>query len=653
MRWGVGVLLVFLLLLPACGRPEGGAAAGAYPTLANHAAEVSYVGASRCSKCHQEIAATYAHTGMGRSAYPMTPDIAVEDFHDNNVFADERTGMRYRMSEREGSYWMKQFLLDRDGNEAYTDERRIDWVIGSNRHSRSYVTLEEGAWYQMPVCWYPEPQIWDLCPGFEKNNVGFRRKISASCVFCHNGRMELKEGESNRYRDPVPEGIGCERCHGPGALHVEKWERGDEAPTGQADPTIFNPRRLPAPRRSEVCFQCHLGDSRATERANRWDRPREDYRPGRPITDAFVAVTYRQPTAHAFGLSGQADRLLLSACFRQSGGKLDCMTCHNPHVTVYREDRPADFFNARCAECHGPETCPAPASMRETTDPPDDCTGCHMRKAEAYDQAHASFTDHWIRRSIDTDPGERRTALDTVPALPEQFAGLEPGQQAYAMGRGMFGLATDWPDGPERQALLAASEAALRAARDREFVHPERAIVLGKVLENQGRIDEAASSFAEALEADPGNREAALRRGRALASAGLTEEAAGRFRDAVDRHLDDPELLEELAVVELASNRPGEALVLCDRALRKDPARPRALGNRGIALWKLGRYPEALDSMRRAATLDPMDQEIWRFLAGSLREAGFAVEAAEAAERVRFLRERSLASAPMNEMGDE
>jgi Flp pilus assembly protein TadD len=650
MKRSVSGLLLLLAL--SCGRPESDSASRG-PLLANHDRSVAYVGAQACAKCHQEIAATHARTGMGRSAYRMTPAVAVEDFTTSNLFVDESTGLHYRMFERDDAYWMRQFLVDSKGTETYADERRIDWVIGSNHHSRSYVTIRDGAWYQMPVCWYPEPAIWDTCPGFENANVGFRREVSSSCVFCHNGRMVLKAGETKRYEDPVPEGIGCERCHGPGALHVEKWSDGEMAPTGASDPTIHNPARVPPPRRSEICYQCHLGDSKATERANRWDRSREDYRPGRPITEAFVAMTYREPSVHAFGLSAQADRLFLSRCFRETKGQLDCLTCHNPHVTVYRKDRPADFFNAKCAGCHAKDACAAPESARAATDPPDDCVQCHMRKAEAHDQEHASFTDHWIRRDLATDPAERRVSLDVVPAIPDPFRALEPGERLYAAGRGLFGLATDWPPGPERAALVAAAETSLREAGRKGFEHPERDLLLAKTLADQGRLDEAAAAHASVLRADPANAEAALKRGRALLAAGRAEEAVAQFRTGLERHPDDSALLEELAVIELGSNRPDAALAACDRALARDPIRPRAHANRGIALWKLRRYPEAIDAMRTAAALDPMDVEVWRFLAGSLREAGFREEAEEAAARVRFLRARVASRSVSSEMGDE
>jgi hypothetical protein len=88
---------------------------------------------------------------------------------------------------------------------------------------------------------------------------------------------------------------------------------------------------------------------------------------------------------------------MLSACYDASDGALDCLTCHDPHITVYHEDRPADLFRLACLRCHAEDDCGAPAESRAGTTPPDDCIACHMRRMEPTDQRHAVYTDHWIR----------------------------------------------------------------------------------------------------------------------------------------------------------------------------------------------------------------------------------------------------------------
>ena len=68
----------------------------------------------------------------------------------------------------------------------------------------------------------------------------------------------------NRYRPPVFQGheIGCERCHGPGELHVAHPEI-----IGGRDMTIVNPASLAPSLRDAVCEQCHLqGEKRVLRR---------------------------------------------------------------------------------------------------------------------------------------------------------------------------------------------------------------------------------------------------------------------------------------------------------------------------------------------------------------------------------------------------
>jgi len=53
-----------------------------------------------------------------------------------------------------------------------------------------------------------------MSPGYDRpDQQDFRRAIGADCLFCHDGY--LVQG------DRIPEGIDCQRCHGPGRRHAE------------------------------------------------------------------------------------------------------------------------------------------------------------------------------------------------------------------------------------------------------------------------------------------------------------------------------------------------------------------------------------------------------------------------------------------------
>src|SRR5256885_7709207 len=100
-------------------------------------------------------------------------------------------------------------------------------------------------------------------PGYDRrDHEGFRRKISYDCMFCHNGYPKIPAGHDVPfaepvYVDPLPEGIDCQRCHGPGRKHAELAKTAGVR-AEQVRGAIVNPARLSADRREEVCMQCHL-----------------------------------------------------------------------------------------------------------------------------------------------------------------------------------------------------------------------------------------------------------------------------------------------------------------------------------------------------------------------------------------------------------
>jgi Flp pilus assembly protein TadD len=609
------------------------------PEFANRAKDVRYVGAAACTPCHRDIAETYAHTGMGRSFYPMTAAAAAaSDFNRDNEI-EVGNGLRYRMVERDGRYYMRQFVRGSDGRETAVDEREMLYVCGSGNHSRAYLTKIDDKLYQMPVCWYPQGSLWDLCPGYEHDNDLFTREIGNTCVFCHNARMERLPGSRNRYAEPYPAGIDCERCHGPGQLHVERWSEGKDRATGGIDPTIVNPRHLPLEQRIHVCFQCHLGDAKAGERVPRHDRVLEDFRPGDLVTEFSAPMQYAQTHEGAFGLSAQADRLLLSRCYRESGGKIECLTCHNPHVTTYDSSRSAGFYRDRCLECHEVSSCPAPASSRQATSPPDDCVDCHMRKAEPDDQRHTEFTDHWIRKRIEAPAHETRSTIAFAPVFPGAFDSLSAADRAFYRGRINLLKSLETPARVRRD-MWASADIAFREAIDLGFEGADAWLFLARTHSYQKRWDAAETALRRALAIRPQYPEASFALGKALVAQRRPGEAARVFEGMLQADPRDAAALAELAGCRLAEGRGIEAVELVDRALREDPGNAHLHANRGVMLMSMGRKDEAARSLLEAARLDPTDGPVWRLAADVLTQAGRSAEAREVDLRARLLARR-------------
>ncbi len=616
-----GATLVLAIAAWGC----GGAIPKA-PEFENMAADVDYVGRDSCRPCHVEKFSTYVKTGMGRSLYPLAQAEIVEDW--NSEFTVEPAGLHYRMERRDGKFYQKQFVVDSAGREIVKEEHELVYVIGSNHHSRSYVVLMDDKLFQAPACWYPQGRRWDLCPGYEFKNEHFHRELGLDCLHCHNGFMEPVAGERNQFVTPFSHGIGCERCHGPGQLHVARWQSRSETGRGDRDPTIVNPGRLPQEERIEVCFQCHLGDAKTTENVLRPGREPRGFRPGMKITEVVMPFHYKEQTRFDFGLSSQADRLILSRCYKESGGRIECLTCHDPHVTVYQKDRPDDHFRLACLSCHAVEDCAAPPAARQATTPADDCVYCHMRKAEPDDQRYTEFTDHWIRRDNRVVERDERESYELEPIFPDRAAALPPGELAFYRGRAGFLLARDAPES-KRQEVWAQAERDFVLAIEQGFDNVDSWFFLGKTRLDMGRSNAAREAFAKAVERDPKHDDAVFALGQALVAKGETARALELFLGILERDPDSTMALAEIGRVYTALGRIPEAIAAYERALREEPWTSSLHLNLGMLLASQSRFDEAAVRGEAAVRLDPDNPGVWEFYAKVLRAAGRHAEADE------------------------
>lgn len=630
------VLALAMSVAAACG--SGGStskpAAGSSASNVTASDAERFVGADACRPCHAEIAATFAHTGMGRSWYPMAAAPVVEDWTKHNSLEVPSTGLHYKMTRKNGKFYMRQSIDDGRGGQTAVDERELIWVIGSANHSRQYLIEEDGKLFQAPVCWQTQDPVWDLCPGYENKNFYFARVIDSACVFCHNDRMTVKAGTRNAYEEPLPHGIGCERCHGAGGAHIAKWE-GGATPTGQPDPTIVNPKRLPTDLRLQACFPCHLGDSKATERVSLHRGSLEEWRPGRPITSAVIPYRFAEKTMHDFGLSAQADRMILSRCFSESGGKMDCLTCHDPHVTAFRADRAADYFKSKCLGCHDASACTAPAAKRRATKPPDDCVSCHMRHGEPDEQRHVRFTDHWIRARID-DPPKSRTRWDVEPIFPEQVAALTPSDRAFYVARAIS-LRTMAASPEARRTMWPAAEAKFKEALDAGLRRAEGSYFLGLALAKQGKHEEASDAFEAAYAKAPDDYDIAFAHGQTLLRLHRADEAERVFTALAKTNPDVAGPLAELSrIVADRRDYPG-ALDLMKKAITIEPWNAPLHVNAAMMLSALQRHGEAIAEAEQGVKLDPEGAGTWAAYATLLDRAGRAEDAAVAKRRSQEL----------------
>src|SRR3954452_12323321 len=148
-----------------------------------------YVDPQVCAKCHAEIARDYARTGMGRSLFRPAPSNTLEAYAAPNQamkqdFYHALSDTHFSMTVRNGEYFQRRWQTGFDGKEANVEEMKIDYVMGSGNHARTYLhRTPRGTLIELPLGWYAESAAgspssnghWDMSPGSDSDHPRTRR----------------------------------------------------------------------------------------------------------------------------------------------------------------------------------------------------------------------------------------------------------------------------------------------------------------------------------------------------------------------------------------------------------------------------------------------------------------------------------------------
>ncbi|MBK8845231.1 MAG: pilus assembly protein TadD [Bacteroidetes bacterium] len=366
---------------------------------------VKYVGMQACKQCHESIYNTYIETGMGQSFDIASVHKSKASFTNSTIY-DKHKNFYYH------SYWqgdsLKFMEYRMDGKD--TIHKRVEtihYIVGSGQHTNSHMTNTNGYFNQAPMTYYTQKGIWDLPPGFEDgNNSRFSREIGLECMSCHNSFPDFVPGSQNKYTN-VPNGITCERCHGPGAMHVREKIAGNIVDiNSQIDYTIVNPAKLPIDKQFDVCQRCHIQGNAVLNEGKSFF----DFKPGMSLSEVMNVFMPVYSNSNKHIMASHAERLKQSKCYLVSMQKsessatknnlkpykdaLTCVTCHDPHVSVRKTEK--DFFNKKCIACHSGKETVCTADKIELSKKNNNCVSCHMQTSGATDIPHVSVHDHRI-----------------------------------------------------------------------------------------------------------------------------------------------------------------------------------------------------------------------------------------------------------------
>lgn len=630
------VVLLGVILALGCRGSKSTAtpdASGSAAVAQTGATTLGYVDDSLCAECHQELFNSFQSVGMAQSFYSADGMQPIEDF-ENSHYYHPASDRHYEMESTAGELFQIRYQVDSAGKRRHELRVKVDAVIGSGNHVRSYLyRTPSGEMFQMPLAWYSKAKKWRMNPGYDNaDHLGFQRKITRDCMFCHNAYpLDIGDGSDTHWQPPtfpkrLPHGIGCQRCHGPGREHIHAAEALDST-ADRTVATIVNPAQLSPSLQDDVCMQCHLQpSSQILSEQVRQDRANYSYRPGEPLTSYRAMLDYGKDldgsTAVAqdgakdeerFEINHHVYRLRQSRCFVESPGEMQCTSCHNPHRKVPAEARVKHYRDA-CTKCHTPTDCDTAAEIETqstggSTTQLADCVGCHMPQRRTQDVIHATMTDHKIVAVA--DPEETRLAPRAEPASVSHSTKIHSYfEQSRSEGdNSIYRLiaAIELGDAGALRRL-----AAIAGAQEKPSMLVLSELATG--YQKNGDLQSELDTLSKAVQLYPDHVRTNQEMGAALAAAQMHEQALQYYRRALAIGPALPETHIGLGMSMLHRNEVESAVKHFREAVRLRPLYPEALLNLGIALFAMQEFEEAAEFLVRAQAADPTFTEAETYL---------------------------------------
>lgn len=463
--------------------------------------EAASISATQCILCHEDEVRGYLRMSMAHS-------MRRADHEPSGSFEWAPSETKFTIYSNKKGTW--QEMSHQGESTAY----RVGYVIGSGAHASGYLVQIGDGLFQSPLAYYAGRHAYGLAPGYEKiANPDFTRSVTETCVLCHSGKAMLVPGSVDRFQSPpfTEQAISCERCHGPVERHLKDPKPG----------SIVNPAALAPAARDSICEQCHLtGAVRVLNPGKQF----ADFRPGEKLEDIYT--TYHNAVLPGsdpatFKVISQSEQLALSACARNSHGRLWCGTCHDPH------NKPADpvaYYRDKCLACHAGKL-PASHVRASASAAKSNCIACHMPRRPVTDGGHTIFTDHRIRILRGPAPAEDKLSVGELTAWREPAPSLRERNLA---------IAKIYAGGARRSPAMIIGGYRTLAGLQSKFPNDKAAFTaMGTALLLGRQFKEAEFAFERVLQIDPANAGGQLNAAKAYVQAGDLTEAAGHLRKAL------------------------------------------------------------------------------------------------------------------------
>jgi hypothetical protein len=498
------------------------------------AAQTEWIGSEACARCHAEIYRKYSATRMALTSGSATASpVPNQSFSGNN-------GYLYSITHKSNQLFLNFRKSNAPGGNQHGNQRELAWFVGSGAAARSYLLQQDNFLYEAPATYYARTTAWSLSPGYDRYSYPFlTRAIAPGCLQCHATGVQPIPGTQNGYRSPpfLEAGIGCERCHGPGAAHAASGNAKD----------IVNPASLEPRQRDSICAQCHLSGEIRVDHAG---KSALDFTPGDKLSD-YTTAFVRASTSRSMKVTSHVENLAQSACARASGNRLWCGTCHDPHFVPSAAEK-VSWFRSKCQTCHAPPVCRRG----------DNCIACHMPTSSVTDADHVVYTDHSIPRR--PTPRNLKPPADAALIAFENSAPDNPRDLGLAYA--IVAL---------REQNATYSNRAFDLLREANRLNPNDPQTLSYLADlYKTRKDDATAAqlYQQLLKMDPTQSSAPMNLGAYHMEQGRYEQAIALFNQALRI---SPALVLvrlNLAIALIKTGHPAEARAALEKALEFNPS---------------------------------------------------------------------------------
>ena len=358
-----------------------------------------FAGSITCAKCHKQIYDSFITTGHFSTSEIANENSIKGSFQKGSNIFHYSPALYVAMEKSDSGLYQVEY-----SNGVRTIFRRFDITIGSGTRGQTYLSWDrDGSLNQLPISYLTSANGWANSPG-DQNHVYFDRPINSRCLECHSTYAEIipfrLQGSPEQFnKNEIFYGIGCEKCHGPGKMHVEFQTQNPEAKIGKY---IINPANFSRQQSLDLCSLCHGGRIKSI-------KPTFTFQSGNRLKDDFIVDTINNGSIDVHG--NQYGLLAKSKCFQLSG--MTCLSCHSPHDD---ERRNLALYSQRCMTCHNSQHSEICKMTGKIANISSNCIDCHMPE-----QTSKSIVLQLQNRNIPTAQLLRTHFITVYPDATKKF----------------------------------------------------------------------------------------------------------------------------------------------------------------------------------------------------------------------------------------